>query len=345
MKWEEADKKLFHLRGRLKSQGFKVGIQDPLSSVIEGIASRGDERAGIIFEEAFRLGCRLDAWSEYFKRETWIELLQKHKKLVDEILSSKDPSQELPWSCIASGITDKYFKCELDKSCQSKMTLPCEKKCGNPCGVCGNENGIVENNTQSKVVPFNTSQKPDPATFRILFSFSKQGSAVFQPHLGLLEIFSMAFVRANIPVLYSQGFNPLPRLDIASPLSLGIKAGAEIATIDTEEFFAADKYKELLNAFLPDGLLIVESMNVLIPSGEKKHSVSSMLWGYMYAGKDGNPDMVKATEEKVYRASRTELGENVYGLERLSVLARPPKSVESPGVSYFEIYQTLYPRS
>jgi radical SAM superfamily enzyme YgiQ (UPF0313 family) len=346
MKWEDADKKLFHLRGRLKSHGHKVGIQDPLVSVIEGIASRGDERAGLVFEEAYRLGCRLDAWSEYFKRETWTDLLQKHNKLVDEILSGKDPVQNLPWSGIASGIAEKYLKCEFDKSCRGEMTLPCKKECGNPCGACGKLNGIAQNNLQSKAVP--SAQKnlplikmPDPDTYRILFSFSKQGSAVFHPHLGLLEIFSMAFIRAGIPVLYTQGFNPLPRLEIASPLSLGIRAGGEIAIMDTEEHFEADKFKMKLNAFLPEGFEIINAMNVFIPRGTKKHSVSSLLWGYLYAGKDGNPELVYAKEEKQYRQVKTGSTGSVYDLERLSVLAKNNNS--GIGESYFDVYRAFYP--
>ena len=356
LKREEAEKKLHFLRARLKPQGHKVGIQDPLISVIEGIASRGDERAGEFFEEAYRLGCRLDSWSEYLKRDLWETLVEKYRFLVDEILTQKeDAALPLPWSCIDSRITEKHLAGERDKSRSGEITLPCTQNCTKHCGVCGLPNSkIVQNiihgeaNCRARVEP---TGKSDPATSRILFSFSKQGSAVFQPHLGLLEIFAAAFVRANIPILYSQGFNPLPRLDIASPLSLGISAGGEIATIDMQGFFEAEKFKESLNAVLPEGLAVVEAINVLIPAGEKKHSVSSLLWGYVYAGKEKH-DMVKATEEKPYRASRIGSDGNVYGLERVSVLAR--RSLReaqddggltgaAAGVSYFEVYRKFYP--
>jgi len=126
---------------------------------------------------------------------------------------------------------------------------------------------------------------------------------------------------------------------------LGIRAGGEIATIDTEGYFAAAHFTESLNAFLPEGFAVSQAMNVLIPSGEKKHSVSSLLWGYTYAGKDGNPDMVKAGEEKPYRVSRSGADGSVYGLERLSVLAREGPAAGAAGVSYFEVYRKLYPHS
>ena len=363
---EEAEKKLNYLRARLKPQGHKVGIQYPLLSVIEGIASRGDERAGELFEEAYRMGCRLDSWSEYLRKDIWESLIEKHKDLVDKILAGvgEDSSILLPWSCIDSGISQGHLTRELNKSHKGETTLRCIQNCTSPCGICqgGGSPELVQNNiqyevnSQAAVSSIQISKKPDPAIHRILFSFSKQQSAIFQAHLSLLEIFSMAFVRAGIPVLYTQGFNPLPRLDIASPLSLGIRARGEIATIDMDGHFDAQTFRDNLNRFLPEGLAIEETINTLIPSGQKKYSVSSLLWGYTYAGNDGNTDIVKAKEEKAYRASRvgTSAGENVYGLERLSLLATMPQSRTEDlgnsggqaqiGVSYFEVYRKLYPQ-
>jgi hypothetical protein len=321
-----------------------VGVQDPLLSVIEGIASRGDERAGMLFEEAFENGCRLDSWSEYFKRDVWEALLEKNEALIEEFLCARDANTPLPWTGGGSRISEFYLKNESNRSLTGGITSPCMKNCINQCGSCGKIVEIVQNNIQTKVnsqeAAF-TKGKTDPDTHRILFSFTKHNSAVFQPHLGLLEIFSMAFIRAGIPVLYSQGFNPLPRLDIASPLSLGIRAGGEIATIDTNGLFEAEKFRSTLNNFLPDGLKVIEAMNFFIPEGAKKHSVSSLLWGYIYMDENGNPVTVKAAGEKAYRSTRVGTGGSVHELERLSVLARDKKD-DAIGISFFDVYRELY---
>ena len=347
---EEAEKKLFYIRNRLKPQGHKVGIQDPFISVIEGIASRGDERAGAIFEEAFKAGCRLDSWTEYINKEIWIKLFEKYKNLLDIFLAEKEPSASLPWSCIHPGLSEKFYLQELENSCNKKLTCPCIKNCNN-CGICGNSIKIVQNSIQLKEdFGYKEQKKPensktDPDTYRIIFSFSKHDSAVFHPHLGLLEIFSMAFLRAAIPVIYTQGFNPLPKLEIASPLSLGIRSGSEIAAIDTDGYFSAEQFKKGLNEFFPEGLRIVEAMNVFIPSGGKKHSLSSLLWGYVYAGEESGTDAVEAKEEKSYRESRVGSAGSIYSLERLSLLASLNGSNEAGGVSYFEVYRSLYPET
>jgi len=346
---EEAERKLAYIRGRLKPQGHKVGTSEPLLSVIEGIASRGDEMTGAIFEEAYLSGSRLDSWSDYIKRDVWEVLLTKHKALIEATLAQKDFTVLPPWSFISSGIGIGYTKSEFTKSAKGETSLHCTEMCTTPCGSCNSSTSVVQNSIHGEdngdARSCVSALKSDPATFRILFSFSKQGSSVFQSHLSLLEIFAMSFARAKIPVLYSQGFNPLPRLDIASPLSLGISAAGEIATIDTEVYVDAEHYKRELNRFLPEGLAVCKALNILIPAGEKKHSVSSLLWGFTYDGTSDTPDTVKASEEKTYRAQRMNVQGNIYGLTRLSVLAKssPVKQGDVSAASYFDVYQALYP--
>jgi radical SAM superfamily enzyme YgiQ (UPF0313 family) len=74
---EVARQKLNFIRDRLKKSGHKVSVHDVLTARIEGLLSRGDEKAGALVEEAFHRGARLDAWHEFLKRDIWEELLLK----------------------------------------------------------------------------------------------------------------------------------------------------------------------------------------------------------------------------------------------------------------------------
>jgi radical SAM-linked protein len=183
---------------------------------------------------------------------------------------------------------------------------------------------------------------------RILFSFTKQGAAVFLPHLALIELFSMAFIRARIPILFTRGFNPIPKLNFAFPLSLGLQADGEIAGIDLEPRggagFAAGDFIRAMNRTLPEGIRVKEAFKALIPSGDKKHSLPSLLWGSVYQAEDGGEDLVPAGEEKSYRASRTSAGRSLFQLRRKTVLAKSPGGQETPD-SYFSVYRSLYPSS
>ncbi|MBE3064608.1 MAG: radical SAM protein, partial [Spirochaetes bacterium] len=68
---EEALARILAVVKGLKLDGFKVGYHAPILSLLEGVVSRGDRRAGMLSLEAYRRGARLDAWEEYFRPEIW----------------------------------------------------------------------------------------------------------------------------------------------------------------------------------------------------------------------------------------------------------------------------------
>jgi radical SAM superfamily enzyme YgiQ (UPF0313 family) len=343
----EARRKLDFIRSRLKPLGHKVSLQDPLTSLVEGLLSRGDERMGRLVKEAFDRGCRLDAWTDYFKKEIWEEILEAHKTLEEEILGEKTVNEPLAWNIIHSGVSPGALSGESTRADSEEFTSPCIEKCTHPCGICKGDSGIVKNNIHydNLVHAIGTADsldqaRRDPSLWRIVFSFTKEDRAVFLSHLGMVEVFSMALVRSGIPVLYSGGFNPLPKLEICAPLSMGIYAGGEIAAVDTPDYAAGDLFIRAMETNLPQGIRIQEAYTYYIPGGEKKYSLSSRLWGFAYAGEQGAPEYVKAGDEKKYRASR---GGSVFGLRRLSVLALDPENPEL-GQSYFKAFRLLYPR-
>jgi hypothetical protein len=303
--------------------------------------SRGGERVGELAAEAFAKGCRLDAWDDYIKKDVWRALFEREKPLVDAVLGAKESAAPLPWDVIDSGTGRRFLAEEARKSAAALSTPSCAAPCGHPCGICPDLAQVAEN----PAAPADDTPPPaiggpargaDPATHRIVFSFAKTGPAVWLPHLALIEVFSMALQRAGIPVQFSRGFNPLPRLDFASPLSLGVFAEGEIATIDTDCFYDAASFIETLNPKLSEGFKVNHALNLFIPPGEKKHSAASLLWGFAYAPSSpgAEPDLVSAAGEKQYRAARLATGDSLYGLTRRAVLARGP-------ASYFTVYETL----
>jgi radical SAM superfamily enzyme YgiQ (UPF0313 family) len=347
-----AREKIHYIRSSLKQRGHKVSYNDPFIALLEGVLSRGDERVGELVEEAYRRGCRFDAWDEHIKKDIWADVLERCGPLPGELLGERDLEKPLPWDCIGSGVTAAFLKREYDKSRRAELTPPCQDACDRPCGNCGRDvkivSNIVHNNTLLQVkTPAQNPARKDPGTVRILFSFEKQRAAAFLPHLALIEVFSMAFIRARIPILFTQGFNPTPRLDFASPLSLGLQAGGEIASIDVEPHSNADFAAEFMlamNRTLPKGLRITEAVKALIPAGEKKHAIPSLLWGSIYQAEDGGEDFVPAGEEKSYRLSRTGAGRSLLQLCRKTVLAKRPGGPPTPD-SYFAVYRSLYPSS
>ncbi|MDR2901273.1 MAG: TIGR03936 family radical SAM-associated protein [Treponema sp.] len=365
---EDALEKMAYIRESLKPRGFKVNTHSPFISIIEGMISRGDERVGDWLEKAFHAGCRLDAWDEHFKKDIWRNTLEENDEVIREILQAHDIEKDLPWSCIDSGTNISFLKEEFSRSNSSQFTSRCIEKCTHYCGSCDKDAILAESNNDQEI---NDSQdaldctnndtqesvfsKEDTSeknylkleanpekTFRVLFSFSKRNRAVFLPHLAIIEMFSMAFIRAGIPVGYTQGFNPVPRIDFAAPLAMGISADNEIAIVDTEYLYDAEQFVQKLNQFLPEGIKIIKAFSFIIPRGIKKYSASSLLWGFSYNGKNNESMYVPAKEEKDFRQEHIgEIGENgnLCDLHRVENFAR---NAENGKDSYFAVYKNLY---
>jgi hypothetical protein len=363
---ETAAAKLDFIRSQLKSRGHKISVSDALVSMLEGILSRGDERAGGLFEQAFQAGNRLDPWKEFIARDIWQGIITHNAALANEFLAASDPDAPLPWQEIVSGTAPAHLRAEFAKSAKGELTPPCAENCATRCGVCSDTVGLNiphaetqrheerGGNTESfhTTTPRlcasardNFDKTPsDPTIWRLLFTFTKEASAVFHGHLSLIEIFSMAMGRAGVDVLYTQGFNPLAKLEIVSPLSIGISAGAEIAAADFSHEASPADFTAKMNAALPEGVRVNRAEVFCIPAGSKKHSLSSLLWGFGYAGPDGETVYIPAAGEKAYREGRFSAGETAFSLRRACVLAKnaPPGGDDPPWTSYFDAYAHLY---
>lgn len=87
--------------------------------------------------------------------------------------------------------------------------------------------------------------------------FSKKGMGKYISHLDLLRTFTRAIHRANLPVRYSQGFNPHQLITFSLPLALGVTSETEFVDIDFEETASPREIGEALNKTLPPDIRIL----------------------------------------------------------------------------------------
>ncbi len=106
------------------------------------------------------------------------------------------------------------------------------------------------------------------ARMRMLFV---KGEAVrYISHLDLVRAWERALRRAGLPLAYSKGFNPHPRISIAMPLPVGCTGGREMIDVRFEEppLFSPEKVAVALRPSLPPGisLLAVERVSADAPA-------------------------------------------------------------------------------
>jgi radical SAM-linked protein len=93
---------------------------------------------------------------------------------------------------------------------------------------------------------------------RVRIRFGKRGPARFTSHLDLAQAWARWLRRAHIPIAYSQGFNPQPRIDFAAALPLGFTSEAELLDAWLEEPMLPADIAEQLSRTAPPGLIVFE---------------------------------------------------------------------------------------
>lgn len=107
-----------------------------------------------------------------------------------------------------------------------------------------------------------------PAVSRIRVTYSKLDTARFLGVKEVATLFARAVRRARLPVAYSQGYRPLPRLSFGPALPLGVESEAEFLDIELSEHCSPQEVQERLAAELPHGFAVrhAEAIDLRAPS-------------------------------------------------------------------------------
>lgn len=97
---------------------------------------------------------------------------------------------------------------------------------------------------------------------RAVLRYSRDGAAKWVSHLDMQRALARALRRADIPVKYSQGFNPHILMSFASPLSVGYATKSDYLEVKVEDGADTDEITENLNAVLPDDIRITETFKI-----------------------------------------------------------------------------------
>lgn len=95
--------------------------------------------------------------------------------------------------------------------------------------------------------------------YKYWVKYEKTEPARFISHLDLLRALDRAIRRADIPIAYSQGFNPHPKLSFATPLSVGIISHGDYLELELTEELSPESIINRMNATLPQGIQFLES--------------------------------------------------------------------------------------
>ncbi len=95
---------------------------------------------------------------------------------------------------------------------------------------------------------------------RVRITFSKQGALRYTGNLDLHKMLERSVRRARLPLAYSQGYHPQPKLNLAAALPLGFSSRAEVMDMWLNE--EVDEVVPALQANVPPGLTILRAEQV-----------------------------------------------------------------------------------
>jgi len=284
---EETKRKHEVLHQALRDSGLgnvQLNKTDTEISLLESVISRGGRDMAEYIYRAWRKGATFDAWDDRFKPAIWHSVAEEFGTTLEEIAcTEREPGSDQPWNIVHIGLHNWWLLKEWEKALAVKETANCTENTCHACGVCTELDTVHELAAPSKEVmkknPFvkelNANvddEESHPSLFvqqmpeapsvdtvtRFRFLFTKRGDLRFVGHLDVQALFIRAARRAGLKLVYSQGFNPSPKLSLASPLPLYFEGEGEIAELELAEVMSADEFQSRINRQLPPEIQVQE---------------------------------------------------------------------------------------
>jgi radical SAM-linked protein len=99
---------------------------------------------------------------------------------------------------------------------------------------------------------------------RLRIRFCRGEEVKYISHLDLMRLWQRALNRAGVPLAYSEGFNPHPRISLAAPLALGVTSEAELMDIVLTRWSSPHAFTESVSRQLPRGIEINQVYNIVL---------------------------------------------------------------------------------
>lgn len=261
-----------------RMKGVKANFTDVRISAMEDFIGRGDRRIGNVIRRAWELGAGMDAWYDSVERafNAWGKAIAqaglgwkyRHEGDTDAdlrfsgqgsgIRETLEPSLDalLPWDHIDTGISKQWLKEDLQKALAAATVPDCSFDGCSHCGVCSTDFGhnvVIE---PPQIPEFVGNFVPKTTKIqRLRVHFGKLGDMALVGHLDLVRLFDRAIRRAALPISFTGGFHPSPRMSIAQALPLGATSSGEIIDFElTQEVTPAEFHR--LSQQLPSDMPI-----------------------------------------------------------------------------------------
>lgn len=295
--YENLCSKLNFLSKHLKKEFSVDSIKNRIySSFIEALISRGDEKVGSLIEKVWLRGARFDNWNENFKVDLWIEeIINNNIELEKYLFSKLSESTKFAWGNILyndsfSKLYERYVNATEQRNEKQPTKLPYLQE---------NINETI-NNYRFIIQYSNSRLNKFYEKYTLRLRFSRKGKVRFISYLDQMEIIKRTLRMADLPLSYTQGFNPQVKISYAPPTSIGYESESEYIDVEITNLIDIKKVMNI-DKFLPKGFNLLNAkilMSELSKIPSLNSSVNLIEYIIKYEDKFENEKIEKFLSEK-----------------------------------------------
>jgi radical SAM-linked protein len=328
---EEFRAKEEYLARRIRSRFVNLSLREPSISVLEGILARGDRRLWPVLRRAYELGCRFDGWRDELRIELWEKAFAECGLDVAAATAARPLDEPLPWDAFELHASKKLLLAErtraygpdalgsdpvagADVPARNPVAEPpMDSSAGTSAPDATEGLGALAHEPIGGLATGLVASAPSPPrVFRYRLVFEKRGRARFLSHLEMLNVIQRALRRSGLPLSYSEGFHPHPKLSAGPSLAVGMEGFGEF--FDVELLEPAGPTPELLNRFLPPGLSVKACAGPFSRKEGKLPQEARFTYALRFEGlrallkSSGSPSEMLSPEERMWYLLAKELG-------------------------------------
>ena len=305
------------------------------TSFLEAVYSRGDRSLGPVIYAAYKKGIIFESDSYRFDFNKWLEVWEECGYDTSWVYREREKDEVFPWDFIHAGTSKQYLRREWEKAFDPTSAPVPNCKWGDcqACGIPGFGKEIVladdpvrhkaPSRTPEEIKKLVADRRPSQkVSYSYKITFKKSGISRFLPHHNMLSFFERTFICAGIPIKFSEGFSPKPRIVNMGALPLGLETYCEVISVDLLQPLdispeGKPKIIAKLSAPFPRGMEIVN----IEPLKEKlsKHFPKAMV--YRHTPESIPADLMQKFEQKQlpivtnHRGQQMDLNEQVLGID------------------------------
>ena len=314
------------LRKALHKKGANLKFQQTEVSLLEAVFSKGGEETSLLLETAWRAGCRFDGWSETFSFDSWLRAAERTGLDLYRYASRElHHDMALPWDIVDCGITKEFLLRELRRAFSGERSPDCREVC-HRCGL--NCNGVDKGNggvslSAGQGLQLSAVHIASGRALRVRVRFSKTGLMRYLSHLEVMTAILRAMRRAGVPMLYTKGFHPHPKVSFGPALPVGVEGLNEYFDIELAPSVDIAALPARVNRTLPEGLRIEDAAiitrdmrslsdtfcryeyEIIIPDGTQQSVRSFLSSPHYHVSRDGKTVDIRPLVESVTLHDRT----------------------------------------